>query len=77
MKLFLYLIIYTMATASDDAAPHWQIFDPPMIDRSTTKYEDVEYQQCDANQMNNPDGWEYTTETRDMDVYLLPHKAVL
>ena len=66
-----------MATASDIVAPHWQIFEPPMIDRSTTEYEYVEYQQRDANQMNKPDGGRYTIETRDMDAYLLPHKAVL
>lgn len=66
-----------MATLSDVVAPHWHIFDAPMIDRSTTEYEYVEYQQRDANQMNLPDGGQYTIETRDMDAYLLPHKAVL
>ena len=66
-----------MATASDVAAPHWQIFEPPMIDKSTAEFEWVEYQQRDANQMNKPDGGQYTIETRDLDAYLLPHKALL
>ena len=66
-----------MATATDVVAPYWQVFEPPMIDKSTTEFEYVEYQQRDANQMDKADGGQYTIETRDMDAYLLPHKAVL
>ena len=66
-----------MATATDVVAPYWQVFEPPMIDKSTAEFEYVEYQQHDANQMDKPDGGQYTIETRDMDEYLLPHKAVL
>ena len=42
-----------MATATDVVAPYWQVFEPPMIDNSTTKFEYVEYQHRDANQMEN------------------------
>ena len=66
-----------MATATDVVAPYWQVFEPPMIDKSTTEVEYVEYQQRDANQMDRSDGGQYTIETRDMDAYLLRHKAVL
>ena len=45
-----------MATATDVVAPYWQVFEPPMIDKSTTEFEYVEYQQRDANQMDKPDG---------------------
>ena len=48
-----------------------------MIDRSTTEFEYVEYQQRDANQMDKADGGQYAIETRYMDAYQLPHKAVL
>ena len=60
-----------MATATDVVAPYWQVFEPPMIDKSTTEFEYVEYQQRDANQMDKSDGGQYTIETRDMDAYLL------
>ena len=56
---------------------YWQVFEPPMIDNSTTEFEYVEYQQRDVHQMDKPDGGQYTIETRVMDAYLLPHKAVL
>ena len=56
-----------MATATDVVAPYWQVFEPPMIDKSTTEFEYVEYQQCNANQMDKADGGQYTIETRDMD----------
>ncbi len=62
---------------SEVVAPYWNVFDPPMIDDSTVEYEYVEYQQRDANQMNKPDGGIYNIETKDMDAYLLPHKAML
>ena len=54
-----------MATATDVVAPYWQVFEQPMIDKSTTEFEYVEYQQRDANQMEKPDGRQYTIETRD------------
>ena len=41
-----------MATATDVVAPYWQVFEPSMIDKSTTEFEYVEYQQHDANQMD-------------------------
>ena len=56
-----------MATATDVVAPYWQVFEPPRIDKSTTEFEYVEYQQRDANQMDKADGGQYTIETRDMD----------
>ena len=37
-----------MATATDVLAPYWQVFEPPMSDKSTTEFEYVEYQQRDA-----------------------------
>ena len=37
-----------MATASDVVVPYWQVFEPPMIDKSTTEFEYVAYQQRDA-----------------------------
>ena len=64
-----------MATAADVVAPYWQVFEPPMIDKSTTEFEYVEYQQRGANQMDKPDGGQYTIATRVMDAYLSPHKA--
>ena len=64
-----------MATATDVVAPYWQVFEPPMINQSTTEFEYVEYQQRDANQMDKPDGGQYTIETRDMDAYLLQKKS--
>ena len=45
-----------MATATDVVAPYWQVFEPPMIDKSTTEFEYVEYQQRDANQIDKADG---------------------
>ena len=66
-----------MATATDVVAPYWQMFEPPMIDKSTIEFEYVEYQQRDANQVDKADGGQYTIETRDMDAYLLPYKEVL
>ena len=59
-----------MATATDVVAPYWQVFEPPMIDKSTTKFEYVEYQQRGANQMDKADGGQYTIETLDMVAYL-------
>ena len=53
-----------MGTASDVVAPYWQVFEQPMIDKITTEFECVEYQQRDANPM---DGGQYMIETRDMD----------
>ena len=32
-----------MATANDVVAPYWQVFEPPMIDKTTTEFECVEY----------------------------------
>ena len=58
-------------------SPFLDVFEPNTIDKSITEFEYVEYQQRDASQMNKPDGGIYTIETRDSDVYLLPHKAVL
>ena len=46
-----------MATATDVVASYWQVFEPPMIDKSTTKFEHVEYQQRDASQMEKPDAY--------------------
>ena len=66
-----------MGTPSDVVAPYGQVFEPPMIDKSTTEFEYVEYQQRDANQMDKSDGRQYTIETRDMDAYLLLLKAIL
>ena len=63
-----------MGTASDVVAPYWQVFEQPMIDKITTEFECVEYQQRDANPM---DGGQYMIETRDMDAQLLPRKGIL
>ena len=46
-----------MLTATDVVAPYWQVFEPPTIDKSTTEFEYVEFQQRDANQIDKPDGW--------------------
>ena len=32
-----------MATATDVVAPYWQVFEPSMIDKTTTEFECVEH----------------------------------
>jgi len=52
-----------------------QISEKSLIDNSVTEFEYVEYLPRDSNNMNK-DG-QQTIETKDIDVFLLPHKAFL
>ena len=53
-------------------SPYFE-FEPNQIDSSTTKFEYIEYAPRDDN-MNKKD---LIIETKDEDIYLLPHKAML
>ena len=55
--------------------PYFQITEKNLVDNSTQEYEFIEYLPRDSNNMNK-DG-QHIIETRDEDVYLLPHKAYL
>jgi hypothetical protein len=55
--------------------PYFDIFGKVDRDDSTTEFEYVEYLPRDSNNMDK-DG-QHTIETKDLDEYLLPHKAVL
>lgn len=56
--------------------PAFEIFEKPTRDDSVTEFEYVEYLPRDTNTLNN-DGQLISIETKDLDEYLLPHKAVL
>ena len=55
--------------------PYLQINESNLIDNSITEFEYVEYLPRDSNNMNK-DG-QHIFETKDEDVFLLPHKAFL
>lgn len=55
--------------------PYLQINESNLIDSSVTEFEYVEYLPRDSNNMNK-DG-QHIFETKDEDVFLLPHKAFL
>ena len=54
--------------------PTLEIFEQPIIDNSVSEYEYIEYEQRDT-EMNKPAGGKYNIETKDLDEFLLPHKA--
>ena len=56
-------------------SPDLQVFEPPDEDDSITEFEYVEYLPNDSSNMDKA-GY-HLIETRDLDEYLLPHKAVL
>ena len=56
-------------------SPYWRVFESPDEDDSITEFEYIEYLPNDSSNMDK-DG-DHTIETRDLDKYLLPHKAVL
>ena len=56
-------------------SPYLQIKESNLIDNSITEFEYVEYLPRDSNNMNK-DG-QHIIETKDEDVFLLPHKAYL
>ena len=56
-------------------SPYFQISEKNLVDNSTQEFEYIEYLPRDSNNMNK-DG-QHIIETRDEDVYLLPHKAFL
>ena len=55
--------------------PYLQIKETNLVDNSITEFEYVEYLPRDSNNMNK-DG-QHIIETKDEDVFLLPHKAYL
>ena len=55
--------------------PYLQINESNLIDNSITEFEYEEYLPRDSNNMNK-DG-QHIFETKDEDVFLLPHKAFL
>ena len=56
-------------------SPYLRVFEPPDEDDSITEFEYVEYLPNDSSNMDKEG--DHTIKTRDLDVYLLPHKAVL
>src|SRR5882757_1352746 len=52
-----------------------QLIEEPVIDDSMTRFEYTEYQDRDSNNINKQG--QRVLETKDMDAYLLPHKAFL
>ena len=56
-------------------SPYLQVFEPPDEDDSITEFEYVEYLPNDSSYMDKAGS--HLIETRDLDEYLLPHKAVL
>ena len=55
-------------------SPHFDLFTDPPKDESTTEYEYIEYLPRNSNDMNKD---QHIIETKDLDEYLLPHKALL
>ena len=55
--------------------PYLQIKETNLVDNSITEFEYVEYLPRDSNNMNK-DG-QHIIETKDEDVFLLPHKSYL
>ena len=55
--------------------PYLQINESNLIDNSITEFQYVEYLSRDSNNMNK-DG-QHIFETKDENVFLLPHKAFL
>ena len=55
--------------------PYLQINESNLIDNSSTEFEYVEYLPRDSNNMNKHK--QHIFETKDEDVFLLPHKAFL
>ena len=55
--------------------PYLQIKETNLVDNSITEFEYVKYLPRDSNNMNK-DG-QHIIETKDKDVFLLPHKAYL
>ena len=55
-------------------SPHFDPFTDPPKDESTTEYEYIEYLPGNSNDMNKD---QHIIETKDLDEYLLPHKALL
>ena len=56
-------------------SPYLRVFEPPDEDDSITEFEYIEYLPNDSSNMDK-EGY-HNIETRDLDEYLLPHKAVL
>ena len=56
-------------------SPYFDLNDSNVIDNSISKFEYIEYLPRDSNDMNK-DG-QRVLETKDEDVYLLPHKAFI
>ena len=55
--------------------PYLQINESDLIDNSITEFEYVEYLPRDSNNMNK--NGQHIFETKDEDVFLLPHKAFI
>ena len=64
-----------MMETSKIASHYFQVFEDPTEDVSITKFEYIKYLPNDSSNMNKLG--EHTIETRDLDEYLLPHKAML
>ena len=56
--------------------PSLEVFRQPIMDKSVTEFEYIEYEQRDT-EMNKGPGGKYIFETKDLDELLLPHKAML
>ncbi len=63
-----------MSEVIETVNPHWDVFTPPLLDRSTTEYEYVEYREKNVNVNGLP---QYELVNQDLDLFLLPSESFI